>query len=141
MRRGLALVFGVSAGFAAAASAATFTVTNTNDSGAGSLRQAILSANAAAGSDTIAFNVSGAGCTGAGVCTITPASLLPTVSETVLIDGYTQPGASPNTNATGAINAVLKVVLAGPNGGGGGGITLGAANSTVRGLVINGGFR
>ena len=53
-------------------SAATFTVTNTNDSGPGSLRQAILDANGAAGLDTIAFNVSGAGCDGGGVCTITP---------------------------------------------------------------------
>ena len=35
---------------------ATFTVTNANDSGAGSLRQAILDANAAAGSDTIIFD-------------------------------------------------------------------------------------
>lgn len=122
------------------ASAATFTVTNTNDSGPGSLRDAITQANAAAGADTIAFNISGAGCDGAGVCTITPASLLPAISDTVLIDGYTQPGASPNTNATGAINAVLKIVLAGPNGAGGGGISIGGANSTVRGLVINGGF-
>ncbi len=39
-------------------SAATFTVTNTNDSGAGSLRQAILDANAAAGDDIIAFDSS-----------------------------------------------------------------------------------
>jgi hypothetical protein len=38
---------------ASPAQAATFTVTNTNDSGAGSLRQAILDANAAAGEDTI----------------------------------------------------------------------------------------
>ncbi len=36
--------------------AATFTVTNANDSGAGSLRQAILDANAAAGTNTITFN-------------------------------------------------------------------------------------
>lgn len=36
---------------------ATFTVTNTADSGAGSLRQAILSANAAFGADTIAFAI------------------------------------------------------------------------------------
>ncbi|MBL8378811.1 MAG: cadherin-like domain-containing protein [Burkholderiales bacterium] len=36
---------------------ATYTVTNTNDSGAGSLRQAILSANGNAGTDTIAFNI------------------------------------------------------------------------------------
>jgi hypothetical protein len=37
---------------------ATFTVTNTNDSGAGSLRQAVLDANAAAGADTIVFDAS-----------------------------------------------------------------------------------
>ena len=41
------------------ARAATFTVTNTNDSGAGSLRQAIVEANAAPGADTIAFSTSG----------------------------------------------------------------------------------
>ena len=41
--------------------AATFTVTNTNDSGAGSLRQAILDANASAGADLIDFNIPGAG--------------------------------------------------------------------------------
>ena len=36
----------------------TFTVTNTNDSGAGSLRQAVLDANANAGADTITFDPS-----------------------------------------------------------------------------------
>ena len=41
--------------------AATFTVTNTNDSGAGSLRQAILDANASAGADLIDFSIPGAG--------------------------------------------------------------------------------
>ncbi len=40
------------------AMAATFTVTNTNDSGAGSLRQAVLDANAAATADTIVFDAS-----------------------------------------------------------------------------------
>ena len=48
--------------------AATFTVTNTDDTGPGSLRQAILDANAAPGLDTIAFNIPGAG-----VHTISPA--------------------------------------------------------------------
>lgn len=44
--------------FAPSAIAATFTVTNTNDTGAGSLRQAVLDANASAGSDTIVFDAS-----------------------------------------------------------------------------------
>src|SRR4051794_3441123 len=35
---------------------ATFTVVNGNDSGSGSLREAILSANAAAGEDTISIS-------------------------------------------------------------------------------------
>ena len=38
--------------------AATFTVTNTNDTGVGSLRQAVLDANAAATADTIVFDAS-----------------------------------------------------------------------------------
>ena len=60
---------------AASLPAATFTVTNTNDSGPGSLRQAILDANANSGPDTIAFNI-----TGSGVHTISPASALPAIS-------------------------------------------------------------
>ena len=51
----------------------TFTVTNTNDSGAGSLRQAILDANTHAGLDKITFNIAGSG-----VHTIAPLSALPT---------------------------------------------------------------
>ncbi len=46
-------------GGAQTARAATFTVTNINDSGTGSLRQAILDANASPGADTIDFSVSG----------------------------------------------------------------------------------
>lgn len=38
---------------------ATFVVSNTNDSGAGSLRQAILDANLNPGPDTITFTVVG----------------------------------------------------------------------------------
>src|SRR5437016_12690422 len=66
----------------------TFTVTNTNDSGVGSLRQAILDANANAGTDTIAFNI------GSGVRTINLLSQLSNLSDPVIIDGTTQPGFS-----------------------------------------------
>jgi hypothetical protein len=56
---------------------ATYTVTNANDTGAGSLRQAIL--DAAAGTDTIALNIPAAdsGCDGLGICTIRAASRRP----------------------------------------------------------------
>jgi len=55
MARGLA-VGAVLAG-AGPTAAATFTVTNTNDAGPGSLRQALIDANAAAGADDITFTV------------------------------------------------------------------------------------
>jgi hypothetical protein len=65
----------------------TFTVTNASDSGPGSLRQAILDANASAGADTIAFSIGGGGAQ-----TITLQSSLPAITETVTVDGTTQPG-------------------------------------------------
>jgi parallel beta-helix repeat protein len=69
--------------------AATFMVTNTNDSGAGSLRQAILDANTNPGADTIAFSI-----VGAGVQTIALSSSLPMTSATggLTVDGTTQSG-------------------------------------------------
>ncbi len=117
--------------------AATFTVTNTNDSGAGSLRQAILDANGAAGADTIDFNIPGAG-----VHTITPVTDLPSITGPVTIDGYTQPGSSPNTNGPGLPdNSVHQIEIDGTNTyPGNGGYVLGISGSfsfTLRGLVIN----
>jgi hypothetical protein len=110
----------------------TFTVTNKNDSGAGSLRQAILDANANAGADTIVFNIPGTS-----IKTIHLLSELPAITEQVTIDGYTQPGASPNTLAVGD-NAVLKIQIEGsapPNTAKG--LTVNADNTTIRGLVLN----
>jgi hypothetical protein len=109
----------------------TFTVTNTNDSGAGSLRQAILYSNDTPGADTIKFDIPGSG-----VHTISPASELPNITEAVTINGYTQPEASPNTLSVGD-NAVLKIELSGASVPGGYGLRIGAANSTVKGLIIN----
>jgi len=74
-------------GLTTAAQAATFTVTTTNDTGSGSLRQAITSANTTAGVDTIAFNIAGSG-----VKTINVGSELPLITEHAVIDGTTQPG-------------------------------------------------
>jgi len=69
-------------------SAATLTVTTTADSGAGSLRQAILDANSGAGADTIEFNISGGG-----PYVITPLPPgLPALTGPTTVDGTTQPG-------------------------------------------------
>jgi hypothetical protein len=125
---------------AASLSASTYTVTNTNDTGAGSLRQAITDANANPGADTIAFNIPGSdpNCDAGGVCTITPASGLPSISDALTIDGYTQPGAAVNTAASGT-NAVLKIELSGASFASSG-LDIEAMNVTIRGLVIGGGF-
>ena len=112
-----------------------FVVTNTNDSGAGSLRQAIIDANTQPGLDTIAFNIPGGG-----LKTIAPLSLLPTITGPVVIDGYTQPGSAVNTLALGS-NASLLIELSGqnvPNGAGSeNGLVINGGGSYVSGLIIN----
>jgi hypothetical protein len=112
---------------------ATFTVFNTDDAGPGSLRQAILDANATPSGgapNRITFDIPGTG-----VQTITPATTLPIITNPVVIDGYTQPGAAPNTLAAGD-NARLLIELDGENVVNPG-LWVGADNSTFRGLVIN----
>ena len=68
---------------------ATFIVMNTNDSGAGSLRQAIIDANSNPGLDNVVFNI-GAG----GVQSIALLTPLPAIIDTINLDGTTQPGAN-----------------------------------------------
>ena len=113
--------------------AATFTVTNTADAGPGSFRQAILNANSNPGANLIQFSLPGSG-----VRTLAPLAPLPLITNTVTIDGYSQPGSSPNTLAN-SNNAVLLVRLDGVNLTNGFPIGLSftnASNNTVRGLVI-----
>ena len=93
--------------FSVVAQASTFVVTNTNSSGPGSLGQAILDANNNPGPDVISFNIPGSG-----VQTISPTNQLPSITDPLTIDGYTQPGATPNSLAVGN-NAVLLIELNG----------------------------
>jgi len=81
------------------------TVSNTNDSGGGSLRQAILDANTLPIARGIVFNISGA-------CphVIALQSVLPPIKYPLKIDGYSQPGATPNNDAD-AFNANLCVLV------------------------------
>ncbi len=111
----------------------TFVVSNTGDTGAGSFRQAIIDSNAAIGTtNTIDFNISGPG-----VQTIALLSPLPTITTAVVIDGYSQPGASPNTDAE-SDDAVLQVVLDGTTAGYDiDGLAIAATAVSVRGLVID----
>jgi hypothetical protein len=96
------------------------------------LRAAIEQTNATAGADTINFAIPGTG-----VKTISPGSPLPPLTEQVTIDGYTQPGASPNTKAVGS-DAALKIVLNGTNVSGPGFEIPGfSSNNLIKGLVIN----
>jgi titin len=124
-----------------ARAATTFTVTNTADPGHGicnasgcTLREAIDASNATPGKDAIHFHIQG------DTQTIKPKSKLPNIEDTVTIDGYTQPGAEPNTLTQGT-NAVLKIEISGedpelpPTTSG---FLIRASNSVVKGLVING---
>jgi len=124
------------------AEADTFTVTTTADTGPGSLRQAILDANAQTGGfacngHQIAFAIPGDG-----VHTIQPLSALPALLITIDLDGFTQPGSVPNSASQGN-NSVIKIELDGSLAGAADGLLLSSASpcsaggSTLRGLAIN----
>lgn len=102
----------------------TFNVTNTNDAGAGSLRQAIIDANATAnsgGNDIIDFST-----LGAGTHTITLASDLPSPTEAVTIDGYTATSYASNAPVIGIDGFTHGFLIN----------NAGAAGTILRGLVI-----
>ena len=109
-------------------------IDNTDDFN--SLREAILCANLSPGQDTITFNIPGSG-----PHTIQPTSALPTITSPVVINGYSQMGASANTNVVGqGLNTILMIELSGTLAGGaspGLRIAAGGAGSTIRGLAIN----
>ena len=103
-----------------------FTVTTTNNSGPGSLRQAILDANAhpnGASRDQISFDIPGTG-----PFTITPTSSLPVISDPVVIDATTQPGFT--------VRPIVELdgVAA---GGTADGFFITGSSTTIRGFAIN----
>jgi CSLREA domain-containing protein len=129
--------------------AATFVVNSTADTsdanpgdgmcddgeGNCTLRAAIEEANALANDngvpDQIHFNIEGEG-----PHTIAPQSPLPDITDPVIIDGYTQPGARENTLMTGT-DAVLLIELDGSDAGFTHGLTIDTSNCVIQGLVIN----
>lgn len=99
----------------------SFVVTNTNNHGTGSLREAMINANATPGTDTITFNIPGAG-----VKVISPLIGLPAITERVVIDATTQPGyaGSPLIEIDGT--AIQN----------GNGFQINAGGTTIKGLAI-----
>ena len=148
----LALTLFIAGGALASTITVNSTADTTADAGACTLREAIIAANmdtasgisageCAAGEaaptvDRIEFAIAGAG-----VHTISPLSVLPTITEPVTIDGYTQAGSSPNTNPpTQGLNTVLTIELSGalaPPSSNFDGLIINAPNCIVRGLAID----
>jgi parallel beta-helix repeat protein len=107
----------------------TFTVNSAAD-----LADVNVGDNATTGDDTIKFNIPGTG-----VKTISPNTNLPNIIDTLSIEGFSQPGAVPNTLEKGT-NAKLMIELNGSGVTGTSdstGLRLSAPNSRVQGLVIN----
>jgi hypothetical protein len=110
-----------------------FVVTNTNSSGTGSMRQAILDANANPDSNLIRFDIPGPG-----PHSILPYTQITSIMQPVTIDGFTQPGASPNTNPMNQpCNGVIKIELDGTESDGFSGLRITGDHVTIRGLAIN----
>lgn len=101
---------------------ATFLVTNINDSGVGSLRQAIVDANASPGADTISFAITSPG------RSIAVQSPLPALTDPVTIDATTQAG------FVGVPIVELNGLGAGLNANG---FVVQGGNTTIRGFAIN----
>ncbi|SFN09924.1 hypothetical protein [Dokdonella immobilis] len=118
------------------AEASTFTVVNTNDSGVGSLRQAMLDANGACGSNRVEFAIPGSG-----PHAIAVTGSLPSITCSLIVDGYSQAGSQMNTRTPdqGGLDTVLAIELVG-SGGNGFLLANGAAfyTVTVQGLALHG---
>ena len=84
--------------------AATYSVTNLNDADAGSLRQAILDANANPGPDRIDFDLPD----GPGMIALRSGAL--TITDDLTIDGATQPGMIVSGRATSRVFVISSPI-------------------------------
>jgi hypothetical protein len=119
---GAVFVLGSAVPVSAGSPVADTVVTNTNDAGPGSLRQAVLNANAQFGPGFISFAIS------SGPQTISLHSPLPPITDPVTISGFSQPGSDGRP----------IIELDGSGAGGGPGLNLAVGQTKVDGLVING---
>jgi CSLREA domain-containing protein len=145
------------------ATPATFTVNTASDTSAANdgacqsrsifiprgdctLREAINAANSnsnPADTDLIRFSIPTNGPHTIFVGSGSPSlGALPAISQPVTINGYTEPGATPNTATDASTNAVLMIVLSGqnaPSGSSNGvrGLVITGGGTTIKGLVVN----
>jgi hypothetical protein len=107
-----------------------FVVTNINNSGPGSLRQAILDANAvASGARIIKFDIPGPG-----PHVIQPVQYLPMLLGDTTIDGFSEPDTA---RATADSAPEIEIVLNGLFSTGNFGLNLGVGRNVIQGLAIN----
>src|SRR6185436_524654 len=113
-------------------------VTSTADTGGTTcgavctLRQAINAANLAVGENQISFAIPNA------PFVISPATPLPTITDELVIDGYSQLGASPNTLDAGDDAVILIRIDGAGTAGAAFGLGICADQTFVSGLSITG---
>ena len=118
----------------------TIFVTNINNAGAGSLRDAITIANGNATPKLIKFDIRNAANVPLCPAVIALTSVLPLISGSMTIDGYTQSGSVLNTSAS-AFNANLCVIVKPASGTLSYGFTIplkSPGSLKLRGLAIGG---
>ena len=120
------------------ANAATYTVTNSATTGAGSLDQAIIDANANGGADVIEFNIPETDANfvtheGVSFWLITPTQALTTISEAVDIDAGSQGDNQSDTNPLGP-----EIMISGESVANGNGLHVTDGPTNISDLIING---
>ena len=144
---GIVAIAGATALSGGVADAATFTVTNDADSGAGSLRQAITSANAAADADTVTFapGITGAILLTSGEINITaPVTIQGPGADDLAIDGDDNDRVfeidGSGVSGTRIPVTISGLTLRGGDGGSGGAVYGQYTDFTLASSVVSGNY-